>query len=259
MQSELPQPVFHISLDVDRERAPSWDLQRRVRNDSALFGGRIQRCFDVVNEPIRSNDGRLGVSSKPAPTSEGGLMNQETLSTAAAIGTFIVIAATAIAAIVQLRHLRTSNQLTGLLSILGRSEDPQFSEWREATRKVAMHEMTDAAYRKSIEEGTFDRRDAPWLHLYNRYDYIGSLVKQQLVPERSVLDVFSFVMTQDWDRGLDIIAVARRGAGPAVWENFEYLVARARIWHKANSQGAYPRNAPRIPVEDRWLAVDRPV
>ncbi len=185
-------------------------------------------------------------------------MNQETLSTVAAVGTFIVIAATAIAAIVQLRHLRTSNQLTGLLNILGRSEDPQFSEWREATRKIAMHDITDAAYRKGIEEHTFDRRTAPWLHLYNWYDYIGSLVKQQLVPEQSVLDVFSFVMTQDWERGQDIIAVARRTVGPAVWENFEYLVARSHIWHKAHSKGAYPRNAPRIPVEDRWLAVDHP-
>jgi hypothetical protein len=44
-------------------------------------------------------------------------------STAAAIGTFIVIAATAIAA-VQLRHLRTQNQLTGLLTVLARVEDP---------------------------------------------------------------------------------------------------------------------------------------
>ena len=185
-------------------------------------------------------------------------MNQEILSTAAAIGTFVVIAATAIAAIVQLRHLRTSNQLTGLLSILGRSEDPQFSEWREATRNIAAHDMTDAAYRKSIEENTFDRRNAPWLHLYNWYDYIGSLVKQQLVPEESVLDVFSFVVTQDWELGQDIIAVARRGGGPAVWENFEYLVARTRIWSKAHAAGAYPRNAPRIPVDDRWLAVDHP-
>jgi hypothetical protein len=190
--------------------------------------------------------------------SEGELMNQETLSTVAAVGTFIVIAATAMAAIVQLRHLRTSNQLTGLLNILGRSEDPQFSEWREATRKVLVHDMTDAAYRKSIEDHTFDRRNAPWLHLYNWYDYIGSLVKQQLVSEQSVLDVFSFVMTQDWERGQDIIAVARRGVGPALWENFEYLVARSSIWQKAHSKGAYPRNAPRIPVKDRWLAVDHP-
>jgi len=61
-------------------------------------------------------------------------MSQEILSTAAAIGTFVVIAATAIAAVVQLRHLRAQNQLTGLLTVLARVEDPQFNEWVDAAR-----------------------------------------------------------------------------------------------------------------------------
>jgi hypothetical protein len=56
------------------------------------------------------------------------MMSFEALSALAAVGTFVVITATAIAAMVQLRHLRTSNQLTGLLNILGRSEDPIFAE-----------------------------------------------------------------------------------------------------------------------------------
>jgi hypothetical protein len=37
------------------------------------------------------------------------IMSLEIMSTAAAIGTFLVIAATAIAAVVQLRHLRAQN------------------------------------------------------------------------------------------------------------------------------------------------------
>ncbi len=185
-------------------------------------------------------------------------MSLELVDTLATFGTFVVIAATAIAAIVQLRHLRTSNQLTGLLNILGRSEDPQFSEWREATRKVAQEQIRDAAFRRRLEEGTFDRRDAPWLHLYNWYDYIGSLVKQQLVPEESIMDVFSWVMVQDWERGEDLVAVIRRTGGDGIWENFEYLVVRSRKWLKVNSGGKYPRNVPRIPLTDRWLPVDHP-
>ena len=51
-------------------------------------------------------------------------MTQETLNTVATVGTFIVIAATAIAAVVQLGHLRDQNQLTGLLTVLERVEDP---------------------------------------------------------------------------------------------------------------------------------------
>src|SRR5215469_4481269 len=134
-------------------------------------------------------------------------MSLEIVSTAASIATFIVIAATAIAAIVQLRHLRTSNQLAGLLNILGRSEDPIFAEWRDETKKVAEEKLSDSAFRHALERGDYDRRSAPWIHLYNWYDYVGSLVKQGLVPEEAVMDVYSQVLVGDWKTGQDIIAV----------------------------------------------------
>ena len=41
-------------------------------------------------------------------------MSVELLSTLASVGTFIVIGATAIAAIIQLRHMRGSNQIIAL-------------------------------------------------------------------------------------------------------------------------------------------------
>jgi len=185
-------------------------------------------------------------------------MSQETIGIAASIGTFIVIGATAIAAVVQLRHLRTSNQLTGLLNILGRSEDPQFSEWRQETKRIVSEDIADAAFRKSIEDNTYDRRRAPWLHLYNWYDYIGSLVKQNLVPEEAIMDVFSWVLINDWKDAEDLIAVSRRIGGSGIWENFEYLVVRAREWLESHRGSAYPKNAPRLTVADRWLSVDHP-
>ena len=46
----------------------------------------------------------------------------EILNTVAAVGTFLVITATAIAAAVQLRHLRANNQLAGMLDVVARSK-----------------------------------------------------------------------------------------------------------------------------------------
>lgn len=184
-------------------------------------------------------------------------MPLEVLSTAASIGTFLVIAATAIAAIVQLRHLRTSNQLTGLLNILGRSEDPIFAEWRDATKKVAREQLHDPEVRRKLELGLYDRRDAAWNHLYNWYDYIGSLVKQGLIPEEAIMDVFCNVLIGDWKDGQGIIAIVRRRAGPGTWENFEYLVWLALKWTEFHEGSSYPRNAARIPIVDEWLDEDR--
>ncbi|MBV8366160.1 MAG: hypothetical protein JO194_06645 [Candidatus Eremiobacteraeota bacterium] len=184
-------------------------------------------------------------------------MSLELLSAVAAVGTFVVIAATAIAAIVQLRHLRTSNQLTGLLNILGRSEDPIFAEWRDDTRKVAHERLSDPEFRMKLEEGDYDRRTASWIHLYNWYDYVGSLVKQGLVPEEAVMDVYSNVLVGDWKTGEDIIAITRRRSGPGIWENFEYLAWLSMKWLEFHEGSVYPRGAQRLPLKDRWLEEDR--
>jgi len=182
-------------------------------------------------------------------------MTQETLSTAAAIGTFIVIAATALAAVVQLRHLRAQNQLTGLLTVLARVEDPQFNEWVDAAREVIRTRMPDPAYRRAISDGTFDRKENPWLNLANSYDWVGSLVKHKLIPEESLLDVYSFRVTQAWDIIEGIVPLVRGRAGAAVWENFEYLVVRARQWNSQHPQGTYPKGVPRCKIDITWPEV----
>lgn len=187
-----------------------------------------------------------------APGIGGYIMSLEILSTAAAIGTFIVIAATAIAAVVQLRHLRAQNQLTGLLTVLARVEDPQFNEWVDGARELLKSRMPDPAYRRALLEGTVERRNNPWLNLANSYDWVGSLVKHKLIPEESLLDVYTSRVTQAWEIIEPIIPLVRRRGGPAVWENFEYLVIKAREWNTQHANGAYPKGVPRMRINVTW-------
>ena len=53
-------------------------------------------------------------------------MSTELVNTFATLGTFVVIAATAIAAIVQLRHMRGSNQIEALNELREARETPEF-------------------------------------------------------------------------------------------------------------------------------------
>jgi hypothetical protein len=178
-------------------------------------------------------------------------MSQETLSTAAAIGTFIVIAATAIAAVVQLRHLRAQNQLTGLLTVLARVEDPQFNAWVDGARELVKSQVSDPGYRRAILDGTFERKDNPWLNLANSYDWVGSLVKHGLIPAEPLLDVYMTRVIGAWQIIEGIVPLARTRA-PAAWENFEYLVVKAREWDAQHPNGAYPKGVPRLPIDVTW-------
>ena len=178
-------------------------------------------------------------------------MSQETLSTVATIGTFIVIAATAVAAVVQLRHLRAQNQLTGLLTVLSRVEDPQLNAWVDGARETIKSQMPDPTYRRAILDGTYPRKDNPWLNLANSDDWVGSLVKHNLIAEEALLDVYADRVIQAWDIMEGVLPLVRRRGGPAVWENFEYLVVQARKYTAQHPDGSYPRGVPRLKT-DFW-------
>lgn len=172
-------------------------------------------------------------------------MSLELLNTIASIGTFAVIGATAIAAVIQLRHLRVNNQLEGLLSVLARVEDSNFNRWVTAAQRQLPGMLADPAYRQSVIEGTFDR-DVAWLNLANSYDWVGSLVKNNLIPVDAFLDVYSFRVMQAWKVLEPMAALVRPTVGDAVWENFEYLYVKAEDWTKSHQHGTYPKHLRRL-------------
>jgi hypothetical protein len=185
-------------------------------------------------------------------------MSQETLTTAASVGTFIVITATAIAAVVQLRHLRAQNQLTGLLTVFARVEDPESNKWVDAARDELASRMPDPEYRRSLLDGTYERKNNPWLNLANSYDWVGSLVKHELIPEESLLDVYSGRIAQAWKIIEGVVPLVRKHSGPAVWENFEFLVVRAGEWNRRYPNGTYPRGVPRLEINVTWPELETP-
>jgi hypothetical protein len=168
----------------------------------------------------------------------------ETLNTVAAIGTFLVIGATAIAAVIQLRHMRASNQLEGLLSVLARVEDAHFNAWMTETQRQLPQLLSDPQYVRSVVDNTFDRNVA-WLQLGNSYDWVGSLVKNRLIPEEAFMDVYAFRIVEAWKLMEPITVIARHNVSDAVWENFEYLYIRGLDWTTRHTKGTFPKRVRR--------------
>jgi hypothetical protein len=77
-------------------------------------------------------------------------------------------------------------------------------------------------------------------------------MKNGLLEERSFLDIISSNANEYWALLWPVIAVLRERRGPSVYENFEYLAARGRLWNKKFPRGAYPSGTPRIAdMDDR--------
>jgi hypothetical protein len=172
-------------------------------------------------------------------------MTLEAWNTAAAVGTFVVITASAIAALAQLRHLRTSNQLSGLMSVFGMLQDPSVRELVNYVRHDLAENMKDDQFRVTLLEIPIDRRKHPEFYVCDMYNHIGSFVRSGLIDERTYLQTDWFNVTLYWTLLADAIKIARSNR-PHIFENFEYLARRANRWVEAHPGGDYPSSESRL-------------
>lgn len=184
-------------------------------------------------------------------------ISMEDLNTAAVIGTFFVILATAIAATVELRHMQAKNQLQALIALL---QDFRSSELQEALRYVQFYldqKLHDPNYRAELARiGFIDSRVHPEMTVCNWFNQMGSLVKTRIVEPDVFLDQFARLINQNWKELSPVIAILRRSRGDTQYQNFEYLAARAKAWQDKHPHGVYPPDAPRLLVDDVWLDAD---
>jgi hypothetical protein len=172
-------------------------------------------------------------------------MSLEAWSTAAAIGTFLVIAATAITAVVQLRHIRRGNQLSGLLSAFSIQQEPSLRPLINYVRHDLRTKMSDPEFRKSLLEIPIDRDKHPELYLCDIYQHVGSFVRSGLIDESVYLQTDWYNVKLYWDLLADVVQTVRINR-PHLFENFEYLAARSSSWIDRHPDGDYPNNERRM-------------
>ena len=172
-------------------------------------------------------------------------MSLELVNTLGTIGTFLVIAATAITAFVQLRHIRLANQLAGLQSTFNMLQEPTVRELVNYVRHDLSERMKDPQFRAGILDIPVDRRQHPELYLCDMYNHIGSFVRSGLIDEGVYLQTDWYNVNLYWGLLRDVIAQARENRS-FLFENFEWLAARGQAWIDAHPHGDYPSDQPRM-------------
>lgn len=171
-------------------------------------------------------------------------------------GMLIVITATAVAAVIQLSHLRNNNQLQALLTILRMPYDPVLREANEFVQGELSEALKDPRFRAELESTRPpNRRVHKELMLCDYYERLASFIKFGLIKEDLYFDNSS--PERFWVLVEPAIAIYRRQRGPIAYSNFEWLVSRGRAWNERHADGNYPRNAARLTMADPWLACDR--
>jgi hypothetical protein len=189
-------------------------------------------------------------------------MSFELVNTFATFGTFLVIAGTAIAALVQLRHARGSNQIAALDELREAFQSHEFSEAQNFLDTKLGERMKNPVFRyqwanRSARTEEFLAEIECIRLVGNYFEDVGALILAGLLDADLAISIYCADVTRAWDQLLPLTAISRRLRGNAIWENFEYVTMLSKKWLETNPEGAYPRNAPRLEVNDVWLEGDR--
>lgn len=179
-------------------------------------------------------------------------MNWDELSAISTFVTMIVIAGTAIAAVIQLRHMRAGNAITGFLGFMDRWASPEARRIAHYVFGGALEQkLQDPSYREEIRRNPFvDRIEHPEFDYMDTWESIGMFVKLGYFPEDAVMESGGPIAVRAWEILAPTIAIVRSVRGPSIYDNFEYLVSRARLWEAQHPDGVFPKRTPHLPVAD---------
>jgi hypothetical protein len=183
-------------------------------------------------------------------------MSAEWVTAIATAGTFVVIAASAVAALIQLRHMRGSNQIVALTECRETLESPDF---REAQRFVSYElpkrladpqERMRIAQPQSQFEGEYKAIDT----VANFFESMGMFVKNRIIDPDLALSMWCYVVLRNWNALLPVISYVRDDLGePSIWEHFEYLASLSKLYLRDHEGGSYPKNIPRMPGDRSFI------
>jgi hypothetical protein len=188
-------------------------------------------------------------------------MSLEMLNAFASLFTVCIIAATAIAAMVQLRHLRAGNQINAMLAIGEELGSKQFTD-AQAIVRHQLPGMSDdpkfRAYNAALDRGEtsapipeYEEIRRAVSMVCNSYEELGILVKQGIVDADLFLDRYSWVIASYWKLVARALVDARVATGQAaIWENFEYLAVLSDEWMREHPS-TYPDGLRRMPLPER--------
>lgn len=178
-------------------------------------------------------------------------MSAENVTAISAFLTFLVIAVSAVAGLVQLRHIRSSNQLAGIMRYTEWWETPHMQNAIKYVADDLAEHLRDRKYREELLQGVASRADHPELVVCDWVEQAGSYIKYGLLAEDQFLDLAGAFINTVWDRLEPVVAMRRIGGHPGSFENFEYLAVRSKAWLLKHPDGNYPSNSARLLTQER--------
>lgn len=186
-------------------------------------------------------------------------MTPEWISAIASIVTMVVIAASAVAALLQLRHMRGSNQIELIANWTEVIEGEQFQHAFSYVDNELQNVLKDPGQLRLLPWNPVPAQLQPVRTVANHFESIGSFVRRGIIEPDVACDLWAFVVARAWDACVPVITHVRRMAGTdSIWENFEYLALLSKRTMQEHTHGSYPKNVARLPKDTSLTEVLNP-
>ena len=180
-------------------------------------------------------------------------MTAEYFTALASVVTALVIAATAVAALIQLRHMRSANTLNAMLTLRSTFNEAPFVDAVNRLRgDAALRALDDPEFCKLVLREVGNPSDElralyrSVMLVANWYEIFGSLVLQRVISMRDIGDNYASVIDLHWGQTQAVIEYMRRKMNDdAYYEMFECLTVFSRNWLR-DHPSVYPPNVPHI-------------
>lgn len=182
-------------------------------------------------------------------------MSAEWVTATATAGTFVVIAASAAAALLQIRHMRSGNAISLLTSYNNEFDTQEFQLAFAYVRSELPVRLTDDQVLDALANAPpFIGEFASIRTIANFFEDMGAFVLTHLLDRRIVCMLYSENVTSAWKSIAPVAALLRHKLeSPAIWENFEYLAVLSAEYIEQHPDGLYPQNLKRMPADDRLV------
>ncbi len=155
-------------------------------------------------------------------------MSWEAISAGATVVTTVVITATAIAALIQIRQLKLATQLEGFLALHREYASPEMYAAREYVANELPERLRDAKYRDELEKGAAFIATHPELVLGNFWEKVGVL-KSGLLEPSLYLEMGAYRAIEAWDQLAEVVELRRRKE-PFQWAAFDHIVKLSHLY-----------------------------
>lgn len=172
-------------------------------------------------------------------------MRIELVSVAISGLTFAVIAATAIAATIQLRHMRANNELSALMTLLDDWKGDDLQRWFRFVRIELPEKLKDPAFLDDLRRETVDRTNHPELNMCDFWEQVGTYVRFGLINKDALLSIAGYTVKNIYESVQPCIAAIRESEGDSLYENFELLATLGALYQRRYPNGRYPQDIPR--------------